>query len=84
MRKIAGAIVTVIAALGIGSCTAPSKPRLYDERGEPIVGKIETRYETIDLTAEELDARTESGHELREMRAEEIMADVDPELPSDI
>ena len=43
-----------------------------------------TRYETIDLTAEGLDARTESGYELREMRAKEVMADVDPELPGDI
>ena len=84
MRKIAAGIVTMLVALGLGSCTAPSNPRLHDENGEPIVGKLETRYETIDLTAEGLDARTKSGYELREMKAQEIMADVDPELPSDI
>lgn len=78
MRKLVATAVLVLVALGIGGCAAPSEPRLYDENGEPIVGKLKTRYETIELTEGELDARTESGLDLREMRAHELMADIDP------
>ena len=81
MRRAVTGAVTLFLALEMSSCAAPSesKPRLYDDDGEPIVGKIETRYGTVELTAEGLDARTASGFELREMRAQDVMADVDPD-----
>jgi hypothetical protein len=51
---------------------------LHTDEGEPIVGRVKTREGTVDLTRSAIEASGQPGQpELRDLTAQDIMADVD-------